>query len=124
MTTGRLTWPLAILLHLGPCQAATPDDAQWASYGRDHTEQRYSPLTQIHRSNVHSLALDWALDRATRSGFDSVTVACEPTGHRWRVLAQLAAGSSRSAYAQVAVPPNASCTTTSSARSSARRTTD
>ena len=27
---------------------------------------------------------------AARAGFASVTVACEPTGHRWRVLDQLA----------------------------------
>jgi transposase len=36
-------------------------------------------------------ALDWAADRATRAAFAGVTVACEPTGHRWMVLAQLAA---------------------------------
>jgi hypothetical protein len=35
--------------------------------------------------------LDWAVVRARAAGFDSVTVACEPTGHRWRVLDQLAA---------------------------------
>jgi len=35
--------------------------------------------------------LDWALERAQAAGFTSVTVACEPTGHRWRVLDQLAA---------------------------------
>ena len=35
--------------------------------------------------------LDWALARAAAAGFASVTVACEPTGHRWRVLDQLAA---------------------------------
>ena len=35
--------------------------------------------------------LDWALERARTAGFASVTVACEPTGHRWRVLDQLAA---------------------------------
>src|SRR6266700_3783278 len=34
--------------------------------------------------------LDWAVTRATAAGFGSVTVACEPTGHRWRVLDQLA----------------------------------
>jgi transposase len=34
--------------------------------------------------------LDWALARARAAGFASVTVACEPTGHRWRVLDQLA----------------------------------
>lgn len=36
-------------------------------------------------------ALDWAADRASLAGFAGVTVACEPTGHRWMVLAQLAA---------------------------------
>ena len=35
--------------------------------------------------------LDWALVAARKAGFASVTVACEPTGHRWRVLDQLAA---------------------------------
>jgi transposase len=35
-------------------------------------------------------ALDWAAERATAKGFLGVTVACEPTGHRWRVLGQLA----------------------------------
>ena len=36
-------------------------------------------------------ALDWAAGHADRHGFAGVTVACEPTGHRWRVLGQLAA---------------------------------
>ena len=35
-------------------------------------------------------ALDWAAERAARAGFAGVTVVCEPTGHRWRVLGQLA----------------------------------
>jgi transposase len=34
--------------------------------------------------------LDWAAGCALAAGFASVTVACEPTGHRWRVLDQLA----------------------------------
>jgi transposase len=33
--------------------------------------------------------LEWAVARAKAAGFASVTVACEPTGHRWRVLDQL-----------------------------------
>jgi transposase len=37
-------------------------------------------------------ALDWAAGRAAAHGWAGVTVACEPTGHRWRVLGQLAAG--------------------------------
>jgi transposase len=36
-------------------------------------------------------ALEWAPDRAGKAGFAGVTVACEPTGHRWRMLGQLAA---------------------------------
>jgi transposase len=36
-------------------------------------------------------ALDWAAGRAAAKGFAGVTVSCEPTGHRWRVLGQLAA---------------------------------
>jgi transposase len=36
-------------------------------------------------------ALDWAAERAAAKDWAGVTVACEPTGHRWRVLGQLAA---------------------------------
>jgi transposase len=36
-------------------------------------------------------ALDWAAEWSTRAGYAGVTVACEPTGHRWRVLGELAA---------------------------------
>ena len=36
------------------------------------------------------VALDWAAERASAKGFAGVTVSCEPTGHRWRVLGQLA----------------------------------
>lgn len=34
--------------------------------------------------------LDWAVAGARAEGFASVTVACEPTGHRWRTLMALA----------------------------------
>jgi transposase len=37
------------------------------------------------------IALDWAAERAAAKGFAGVTVSCEPTGHRWRVLGRLAA---------------------------------
>ena len=35
--------------------------------------------------------VQWGLTRAADAGFTSVVVACEPTGHRWRVLDQTAA---------------------------------
>lgn len=34
----------------------------------------------------------WGLSRAAAEGYESVVVACEPTGHRWRVLDRIAAG--------------------------------
>jgi transposase len=36
-------------------------------------------------------ALDWAAERSAKAGLGGVTLACEPTGHRWRVLGQLGA---------------------------------
>lgn len=36
-------------------------------------------------------ALEWGRQQAHRRGFADVIVGCEPTGHRWRVLDQLAA---------------------------------
>jgi transposase len=36
-------------------------------------------------------AVSWGLAAASEAGFGSVVVACEPTGHRWRVLDQIAA---------------------------------
>ena len=36
-------------------------------------------------------AVEWGLVQASEAGFSSVVVACEPTGHRWRVLDRIAA---------------------------------
>lgn len=41
---------------------------QWMSYGRDYSEQRYSPLTQINADNVSRLGLAWYADLAERGG--------------------------------------------------------
>lgn len=38
---------------------AMADPAQWAEYGRDFTNQRWSPLTQITAANVGQLQLAW-----------------------------------------------------------------
>jgi transposase len=51
-------------------------------------------------------ALDWAAERAAAKGYAGLTVACEPTGHRWRVLGQLAADRGMSF---VCVQPMLSC---------------
>ena len=37
-----------------------PDPADWLMYSRTYDAQRYSPLSQINKSNVASLALAWS----------------------------------------------------------------
>ena len=57
----------------------------------DHDSKVLARKTFRCRAWDLGVALDWAADRAAAKGFAGVTVACEPTGHRWRVLGQLAA---------------------------------
>jgi transposase len=57
----------------------------------DHDSKVLARKTFRCRAWDLGVALDWAADRAMVQGFSGVTVACEPTGHRWRVLGQLAA---------------------------------
>jgi transposase len=56
----------------------------------DHDSQVLARRTFRVKAWDLGAALDWAAERATKAGFAGVTVACEPTGHRWRVLGQLA----------------------------------
>ena len=57
----------------------------------DHDSKVLARRTFRCRAWDLGVALDWAADRAATKGWAGVTVACEPTGHRWRVLGQLAA---------------------------------
>ena len=57
----------------------------------DHESRVLARRTFRHRAWELGVALDWACERATAAGFAGVTVAVEPTGHRWRVVGQLAA---------------------------------
>jgi len=56
----------------------------------DHDSKVLARRTFRCRAWDLGVALDWAADRAAAKGFAGVTVSCEPTGHRWRVLGQLA----------------------------------
>src|SRR5690606_30021471 len=52
-----------------PTASATSDDAaQWMSYGRDYSEQRFSPLTQITPDTINELGLAWYGDLAEKGG--------------------------------------------------------
>jgi transposase len=56
----------------------------------DHDSKVLARKTFRCRAWDLGIALDWARERATAKGWAGVTVSCEPTGHRWRVLGQLA----------------------------------
>ena len=85
---------------LGRLRAAVP--VTHAVVGIDLADRKQMVVVTDHDSKVLArrtfrvkawdlgAALDWAAERAARAGFVGVTVACEPTGHRWRVLGQLA----------------------------------
>lgn len=48
-----------------PSPARTPDDVaarEWRLHGRDSREQRFSPLTRIHRGNVAGLGIAFTFD--------------------------------------------------------------
>jgi transposase len=56
----------------------------------DHDSKVLARKTFRCRAWDLGVALDWAAERVALLGFAGMTVACEPTGHRWRVLGQLA----------------------------------
>src|SRR3954452_13043448 len=56
----------------------------------DHDSRVLARKTFRCRAWDLGVALDWAGQRAAAMGWAGVTVACEPTGHRWRVVGQLA----------------------------------
>jgi transposase len=57
----------------------------------DHDSKVLARRTFRCRAWDLGVALDWATTHAAKAGFSNATIACEPTGHRWRLLGQLAA---------------------------------
>ncbi|MBK9166553.1 MAG: PQQ-dependent dehydrogenase, methanol/ethanol family [Bryobacterales bacterium] len=45
--------------------------SQWLHYGRDYTNQRFSPLNQVHRGNVTRLAPLWSFQTGTPDGLQA-----------------------------------------------------
>jgi alcohol dehydrogenase (cytochrome c)/quinohemoprotein ethanol dehydrogenase len=52
----------------GRLMNAAADSANWITYGRDYSEQRFSPLDQIGTANVGELGLAWFADLDTARG--------------------------------------------------------
>jgi transposase len=65
-------------------------DVKQAVVVTDHDSRVLARRQVLCRAWQLGEVLDWARSKAQAAGFTSVTVACEPTGHRWRVLDQLA----------------------------------
>ena len=66
-------------------------DVKQAAVVTDHDSRVLARRRLTARAWELGELLDWAISRARAAGFVSVTVACEPTGHRWRVVDQLCA---------------------------------
>jgi transposase len=59
-------------------------DSKQAAVVTDHDSRVFARRRVTARAWELGELLDWAAAKATSAGFASVTVACEPTGHRWR----------------------------------------
>src|SRR3954468_324171 len=85
---------LARMLELVPLENAIVGidlaDSKQMVVVTDHDSKVLARRTFRCRAWDLGAALDWASSQARKNGFAGVTVACEPTGHRWRVLGQLA----------------------------------
>src|SRR5712692_7968114 len=53
--------PVAVLAQgLTPSALLKPTPDSWPTYNGDYSGRRFSPLTQVNSSNVHTLSLAWA----------------------------------------------------------------
>jgi quinohemoprotein ethanol dehydrogenase len=60
--------------------AALADESRgenWLAFGRTYSEQRFSPLEQINRSNVTGLGIDWYLDLPADRGLVSTPLVVD-----------------------------------------------
>ncbi|RBP52723.1 PQQ-dependent dehydrogenase, methanol/ethanol family [Arenicella xantha] len=79
------TAPKGSVEHVQKVSAITDSDlvtadsnaADWLSYGRTYSEDRYSPLKQITRESLDSLGLAWSLELGTKRGIQSTPVVVD-----------------------------------------------
>src|SRR5882672_2845723 len=55
-------------------RSSDSDSANWISYGRTYSEQRFSPLKQIDEQSVSRLGLAWSFDLGTRRGLEATSL--------------------------------------------------
>ena len=54
-----------------------PLSGQWPSYGRDYSNQRYSPLKQINSGNVEKLSLKWSYHSGVKATFQATPIVAD-----------------------------------------------
>ena len=63
--------PARVVADDAALRTAMADSTQWPSYGRDYSNQRYSPLTQITTANVAQLSLAWHFKTGLAESFEN-----------------------------------------------------
>jgi PQQ-dependent dehydrogenase (methanol/ethanol family) len=56
---------------------ADSDPGEWLSHGRNYSEQRFSPLSQINTGNVHSLGVAWEYRTYSVRGLEATPIVAD-----------------------------------------------
>ena len=56
---------------------AETDNANWLTYGRTYSEQRFSPLRQVNDQNISRVGLAWSFDLDTRRGQEATPIVAD-----------------------------------------------
>lgn len=68
---------------------ASDNNAEWLSYGRTYSEQRFSPLRQVDEQSVKRLGLAWSVDLQTLHGLEATPLVSDGvlfTTSAWSVV--------------------------------------
>jgi quinohemoprotein ethanol dehydrogenase len=68
---------------------ASDNNAEWLSYGRTYSEQRFSPLRQLDEQSVTRLGLAWSVDLQTLHGLEATPLVSDGvlfTTSAWSVV--------------------------------------
>ena len=74
-----LSFCLSTAALLASCthQPASENIAEWPSYGRDYSNQRHSPQTQINRENVSRLTPAWSYKSGVKATFQATPIVVD-----------------------------------------------
>jgi quinohemoprotein ethanol dehydrogenase len=71
------TGAIGAVVAAGIVLAAQPRSSDWATYGLDYYEQRFSPLDQINDQNAAQLGLAWQFETATDRGLEATPLVID-----------------------------------------------